>query len=161
VLQLADRYILQEAARISPEFARKYSISRPVGDAFVEQNNIPVTSVQPGTPIQLYANSYPGGYFNDTLFLVTDSNNTTVLGPIKVGVDFVGNAWYDWKAPTTEGSYTFYSNSDSRGNNFATFTVSKDAPNPGDQKTKTTNWLLYGGIALGAMALFMVFMNRK
>lgn len=117
--------------------------------AFIIQNDKHVSQVKPGTPIQLFANNVPL-FPGITGFLVVNTDGQIFLDQ-NVNVNMMGNAWLDWTAPTEVGNYTFYANSSELANNFTTFKVSSNAPNPEDQGK--INWWMIGGIAAGAVAL--------
>lgn len=115
--------------------------------AFIIQGGQQVTKVQPGTPIQLFANDLVKLWDINTGFLVQNADTGETLLDLNVGVNIMYNAWYEWTAPEVEGRYVFYADSSNMSNNYVYFTVSKSAPTPEQNgKTIKINWLLIGGV---------------
>ena len=116
--------------------------------AFIKQNDVNVSKVQPGTPIQLFANDL--NIWWNTEFLVVNASGVEYLKETVYPTP-MGNAWYDWIAPNDTGQYFFYANSSAPSSNFTTFTVATSAPDPWNQGK--TNWWMIGGIAAGVVGI--------
>lgn len=92
----------------------------------VRQNGSSVTAVQPGLPMELYADIAGVISWHMTAkFQVFDSSERRVLDTTVWG-DWLGHCKYDWIAPLEPGRYRFYPDAKSISY-FLDFTVSSSA----------------------------------
>ncbi len=121
--------------------------------------------VLPNEPIRLAAN----GISTFMKFRVLDGAGNEVISQ-EVGVTLGGSAWLDMVAPSTESEYRVEAwDSDvpfirwPTHVAYTTFVVSKDAPGPPAPPGGGFDWkwLLYGGLAIGAVYLVMKLRRKN